>query len=90
MTPKSFRKMINYESIFYGIKALLYGIPSSIGIMYLIHLSVTNTFDYGFTLPWMSLLYVGLAVFAIVGAAMLYSFSKIKKDNIIEAREHLI
>ncbi|MFC4736286.1 ABC transporter permease [Bacillus daqingensis] len=84
MTPKSFRKMINYESIFYGIKALLYGVPISIGIMYLIHLSVTNTFDYGFTLPWMSLLYVGLAVFAIVGAAMLYSISKIKKDNIIE------
>ncbi|SDN97662.1 ABC transporter permease [Alkalicoccus daliensis] len=84
MTSKSFNKMINYESMFYGIKSLLYGIPISIGIMYLLHLSVTNTFEYGFALPWMSLLYVVIAVFVIVGSAMLYSISKIKKDNIIE------
>lgn len=84
MTPKSFNKMINYESVFYGVKSLLYGIPISIGIMYLLHLSVTNTFEYGFSLPWMSLLYVVIAVFVIVGSAMLYSISKIKKDNIIE------
>src|SRR5690606_35793603 len=26
MTPKGFNKMINYESIFYGIKSLIYGL----------------------------------------------------------------
>lgn len=85
MTPKGFNKMIHYESIFYGIKSLLYGLPISIGIMYLIHRSMMNTFSYGFTLPWLSILYVVLVVFIIVSSAMLYSSSKVRKENIIDA-----
>ncbi|MEF3353767.1 FtsX-like permease family protein [Paenibacillus sp. GYB006] len=85
MTPKGFRKMINYESIFYGIKSLLYGLPISILAMYLIYRSMMNSFTFGFSLPWLSILFVILAVFLIVSAAMLYSSSKVKKENIIDA-----
>ncbi|MBB6452648.1 putative ABC transport system permease protein [Salirhabdus euzebyi] len=85
MTPKSFNKMINYESIFYGIKSLLYGLPLSFGIMYLIYKATRNTFYFGFLLPWTSIGIVIIAVFMIVGSAMLYSISKVKKENIIEA-----
>ncbi|WP_454190827.1 ABC transporter permease [Paenibacillus sp. Marseille-Q7038] len=85
MTPKGFRKMINYESIFYGIKSLLYGIPISIILMYLIYRSMMNSFSFSFSLPWLSILYVIIAVFCIVSAAMLYSSSKVKKENIIDA-----
>jgi len=84
MTPKGFNKMINYESIFYGIKSLLYGLPISIAVMYLIHRSMMNSFSYGFTLPWISMIYVVAAVFVIVGSAMLYSSSKVKKENIVD------
>ncbi|UTR16520.1 FtsX-like permease family protein [Salipaludibacillus sp. LMS25] len=84
MTPKSFNKMIRYESMFYGLKSLLYGLPISIGIMYLLHRSMMSTFDYRFELPWMSILFVIVAVFVIVGSAMLYSLSKVRKENIIE------
>ncbi|MFM1652876.1 ABC transporter permease [Brevibacillus sp. B_LB10_24] len=85
ITPKGFNKMINYESIFYGIKSLLYGLPVSVVVMYLIHRALTNTFRYGFTLPWMSIIYVIAAVFVIVSSAMLYSGAKVKKENIIDA-----
>ena len=85
MTPKGFNKMINYESIFYGIKSLLYGLPISIALMYLMHVSVTNMFEYSFALPWLQLLYVVVAVFLIVGLAMMYSSSKVKRENIIDA-----
>ncbi len=85
MTPNGFNKMINYESIFYGIKSLLYGLPISIVVMYLIHRSMMSSFSYGFGLPWMSILYVIAAVFIIVSLAMLYSSSKVKKENIIDA-----
>ncbi|WP_062108315.1 ABC transporter permease [Bacillus niameyensis] len=85
MTPKGFNQMINYESIFYGIKALLYGLPLSIGVMLLMHRALGNSFDYAFTLPWMDILYVIIAVFLIVGISMLYSTSKVKKENIIDA-----
>ncbi|MFZ7942932.1 ABC transporter permease [Neobacillus sp. 19] len=84
MTPKGFNKMINYESIFYGIKALLYGLPISIAVMYLIHRSMMNSFTYSFTLPWTSIIYAIAAVFIIVGSAMLYSSGKVKKENIID------
>ncbi|WP_010283687.1 FtsX-like permease family protein [Bacillus timonensis] len=84
MTPKGFNKMINYESIFYGMNALLYGLPISLVVMYLIYWSLGNTFEYGFNLPWMSILFVIIIIFVIVGAAMLYSIQKIKKENIID------
>ncbi len=84
MTPKAFNKMINYESIFYGVKALLYGLPLSLAFIFLMYLSATNSFDYGFVLPWNSIIVAIIAVFIIVGAAMLYSTAKVRKENIIE------
>lgn len=85
MTPKGFNKMINYESIFYGIKSLLYGLPISIGVIYLIYKALMNSFQFEFTLPWISILYVIVAVFIMVSTTMLYASSKVKKENIIDA-----
>ncbi|MFT4415468.1 FtsX-like permease family protein [Fredinandcohnia humi] len=84
MTPKGFNKMINYESMFYGIKALLYGLPISGLVMVAIYISLRETFEYGFQLPWMSIAFVVVIIFIIVGSAMLYSIQKIKKENIID------
>lgn len=84
MTPKGFNKMINYESIFYGIKSLLYGLPISVSVMYLIYWAMDLSFEYPFELPWLSILYTIIGVFLIVGSAMLYSGSKVKKENIID------
>lgn len=85
MTPKGFNRMINYESVFYGMKALLYGLPISIGLMYLMHRTLGSSFHSTFTLPWGSLLFVTFAIFLIVGSAMLYASSKVKKENIIDS-----
>ena len=85
MTPKGFNKMVQYESIFYGVKALLYGLPISVLVMFGIHRSTGYTFEYGFQLPWMSILFVIVVIFLIVGSAMLYSISKIKNENIIDS-----
>ncbi|MBT2712898.1 FtsX-like permease family protein [Pseudomonas sp. ISL-88] len=85
MTPKGFNKMMNYESIFYGMKSLIFGLPISFAVMYLIYRSMMNKFSYGFTFPWMSIIYVIAVVFVIVISAMLNSSAKIKKENIIDA-----
>lgn len=84
MTPKGFNKMVYYESIFYGMKALAYGIPISILIMYLIYRAQINTFEVPFTLPWGDILFVTVVIFLIVGSSMLYAISKVKSDNIID------
>ncbi|MCM3271680.1 ABC transporter permease [Paenibacillus elgii] len=85
MTPKSFNKMINYESIFYGIKALTYGLPISAVIMVLIYRAFSYSFSYGFMVPWASILYVIAAVFVIVSLSMYYASIRVKKANIIDA-----
>lgn len=85
MTPKGFAKMMNYESVVYGAKSLLFGLPISFIVMYGIYKAFANKFSYGFVLPWMSILSIIAAVFVIVGSAMLYSSAKVKKENIIDA-----
>ncbi len=84
MTPKSFSKMIRFESIFYGIKSLLYGLPISFAIMVMMYRSMSGTTNIPFTVPWASVIISIVGVFLIVGITMLYSTSKIKKDNIID------
>ncbi len=85
MTPKGFNKMIRYESIFYGLKALLYGLPISIGLMYLMHWALSEGFSFPFYLPWMHIGIVIFSVFLIVSVSMMYSSAKVKKENIIDA-----
>ncbi len=85
ITPKGFNKMLNYESVFYGLKALMYGLPISIVIMYLIYEVLMSEFDFKFTLPVGSIIIVVVGVFLIVGISMLYSSSRVRKENIIDA-----
>ncbi len=85
ITPKGFNKMLNYESMFYGMKALLYGIPLSIAAMYLMYRSLSVKFNFQFTIPVENIIIVIVSVFVIVGTAMLYSSRRVRKENIIDA-----
>lgn len=85
MTPKGFSKMMNYESLFYGVKSLLFGLPISFAVMLLLYRAFANKFSYGFTIPWLSMLSVVAAVFVIVISAIIFSSRKVKKENIIDA-----
>ncbi|WP_391572439.1 ABC transporter permease [Cohnella sp.] len=85
MTPKSFTKMLNYESIFYGVKSLLFGLPVSFIVMVLIYKAFSNKFGFAFAMPWTSIVAVIAAVFVIVGSAMLYSAAKVKRENLMDA-----
>jgi putative ABC transport system permease protein len=85
MTPKGFNRMIRYESMFYGIKALSFGLPISLGINYLLYRAMSDGFQFSFTLPWVSYIVAMVSVFAIVFITMLYSSLKIKKENIIDS-----
>lgn len=86
MSPKSFKKMIFMESVFYGIKALTIGLISGFIVNLAMYLTMKSSVDFpvirAFN-PWMYLIAI-VAVAVVVGAALLYSFQKVKKDNIIE------
>jgi putative ABC transport system permease protein len=85
MTPGSFRKMIRYESIFYGLKGLMYGLPLSLLMAYLLYRINRTVMDFAFTLPWVNYAVAVLMILAIVLATMLYASAKVRKENIIEA-----
>jgi putative ABC transport system permease protein len=85
LTPAGFSRMLNYECIFYGVRALLFGLPVSIAISAWMYGSIGNVFDFGFTLPWKEILICVGAVFVIVFATMLQSSAKLKKENIVDA-----
>jgi putative ABC transport system permease protein len=85
MDNRGFNSMMNFECLFYGLKALLYGLPISVLVTYLIYKSVENGVDVDFTLPWGSIAISIFSVFFVVFVTMMYASSKIKKANVIDA-----
>lgn len=84
MTKKAFNRMIMYESCFYGMKALLYGLPASILIILFIWYNFTDAFLGMKVIPWTGIIIAVAAVFIVAGSSMLYASAKIKKANIID------
>ena len=84
MTGKEFNRMIRLESILYGMKSLLIGIPIGLLGSFAIYKSFANSIDFGYLIPWTSIIISILFVFIIVGLTMKYSLNKINKQNIIE------
>lgn len=85
LTRGGFNKILFFESLFFGVKSLVYALPVSFGIICLIHLSLANMLDISHLLiPWNSIILSIVMVFVIVLLTMLYSTNKIKKQNIIE------
>jgi len=85
MTDSSFNRMLNYECVFYGLKALLYGLPVSVLVTYLIHISIRQGVEMPFRLPAGSIVVSVLSVFFVVFASMVYSMRKIRHENIMDA-----
>ena len=85
MTPRSFARMIRFESLLYGLKALLYGLPLGFAVMYGMHSLLGRNFDTPFTIPWLGVLIGSLLILGIVGLSMAYSSARLKRDHIIEA-----
>jgi len=85
MTNRGFNKMMVFECAFYGIKALLYGLPVAAAITWLIYNGVTAGVDVAFRLPWESIGISVFSVFFVVFVTMLYSVGKLKKENTVDA-----
>ncbi len=85
MTDRGFQRMMHYECLLYGTRALLFGLPVSAALTYLIYRSVLEGFETSYYLPWGAIGISVLSVFLVVFATMLYAMSKIRKDNPIDA-----
>ena len=85
LTNRGFNKILFFESLFFGMKSLIFAIPVSIGITVLIHYALADMMSIStIIIPWKYIIISIVSVFVIVLFTMMYSTSKIKKHNIIE------
>ena len=84
MTDKEFNRMINLESVLYGLKSLVIGIPIGIALSHLIYTAFTGRLQVPYVLPMSAILISIIFVFIIVYITMRFSMKKINKQNIIE------
>lgn len=88
MSDRDFNKMMRFECVLYGSKTLLFGLPIALLLSYLIYLGInwgTIEGNTTFVFPWRSMAVSIAGTFLIVFITMLYTTSKIKKENIIDA-----
>lgn len=85
MTKKEFNRMIRLESLMYGIKSLLIGIPLGVlGVFAIFSAFSRGNVPMSFVFPWKAILISIAAVIIVVWLIMKYSISKVNKQNIIE------
>lgn len=85
MTKKEFNRMIRLESLMYGIKSLIIGIPLGVlGVFAIFSSFSIGSVPMSFVFPWKAILISIAVVFIVVWLIMKYSISKVNKQNIIE------
>lgn len=86
MSRRQLVRMLSYECIGYGARALGLGLPCSVGISYLLYrLIVQNEFLRQISFSWQAMLIAVAVVFAVVLITMRYAEHKVSKVNLIDA-----
>jgi putative ABC transport system permease protein len=84
LTPAGLLRMLCYESLLYGLTALLYGLPLGIALSVFIYYQFDGVSTFAFTLPWGAILACIAGVLTIVFATMMASGAMIRNDNIVD------
>ena len=85
MSQKGMMRMMNYECLLYGSRALLFGLPLAAVFTYCVFRIMEGGIEMYFTLPWPAVCIAVGSVFLVVFITMLYAMGKIKKENVVEA-----
>ena len=85
MTPKEFKKTLIFESMFYGLFGLLFGVPLSLVINRVVGYIISKDNPIPFSINIWLYLIACVAVFVIIGLTMIYSLKLIKNNSIIDS-----
>lgn len=84
LSEKGLRKMMSYECVIYGLRGLLWGLPVSVVMTYVIYRVASGVLTISFYIPWYSVTIAVGSVFAVVFATMLYAVRKLRRDDLVE------
>ena len=87
MSERSFQRMMNFECVFYGMQALLAGLPLAMLASWLVYrgMRAGGADAIDFVMPWGPMAISIGSVLLIVFVTMLYAVSRIRRENIIDA-----
>jgi len=85
MTPEGMDKMLNLESLLYGLKSLLIGLPIGLALSYMIYRAMAETMDFAYEFPWIAVTISAAAVMLLTFGTMRYSKRKLSGISIVEA-----
>ena len=85
MTPEGANKMLNLESLLYGLKSFFIGVPIGLALSYLIYRAMTGTADFAYEFPWLAITVSAAAVMPLTFGTMRYSKRKLRGISIVEA-----
>lgn len=85
MSPKGIKKIILYESLIYGFKTFLYGVPLSIAIEYFIFKMTYGNNGDPFHISILAYLISFLIIMLVMVITFRFSLRKLNKQNIIES-----
>jgi ABC-type lipoprotein release transport system permease subunit len=85
MDKRGLRRMLNLESLMYGVKSLLMGVPLGLVLSYVMYLIVVQGVPFAFAPSWPSVLFCAVGVFAVTLVSMRYASGKLRRGSIIEA-----
>jgi len=85
MTPKGMNKMLHLESLMYGLKSLLIGLPVGLALSYLIYMAMGNVAVFAYQIPWDAIAISAAAVMLLTFGTMRYGRRKLGNISIVEA-----
>lgn len=85
MTERGVAKMLNYESVLYGIKALLWGIPIGLLVCLLMYRAMTSVMEFAFIWPVSSMVISVVVIFILTFTTMSFARRKERQGHIVDA-----
>lgn len=84
MTDRGLGRMLNLECLLYGGKAVLLGLPVSLGICGAMYYYFHKDVIFAFYLPVQSILIAAGSIFGVVFVTMLYTMGRMRDGNVID------
>ncbi len=85
MTRSDFRRMMYLECLLIEIKALVWAIPISFFVAYLLYRSVLRGCEATFHLPWLAVVLAVVGAWIVVLVSMMYAIAHIRKGELMES-----
>jgi putative ABC transport system permease protein len=84
MTPRGLHRMLNLESLLYGLKSIVIGIPLGLALSYGLYYLFGLLAAFPFIVPWAGMGICAAGVFLITFASMRYASYKVRGASIME------